>query len=101
MICGRYVMRSSRNTITALFLIVETENSRYRGMLALSWIEEEQCFGHFPGEMWHGKTWLEQNKIIATDTETFKLLVSHIPAAAEIRYLAVDRHLAASFGYRG
>ena len=41
--------------------IVASQNGQFQGMLALSWIDEEQCFGHFPGELWQGKTWLEQN----------------------------------------
>ena len=57
------------------------------GMLALSWIEEERYFGHFPGEVWQGKTWLEQNKILASTPEAFQLLWEHTPAATEIRYL--------------
>lgn len=76
------------------YFLVATENRKFRGMLALSWIEEEQCFGHFPGEVWHGKTWLEQNKILAYDPEVFSILVNRIPAAAKIRYLTDDPRLA-------
>lgn len=75
------------------YFLVATENRRFRGMLALSWIEEEQCFGHFPGEVWHGKTWLEQNKIPASDPDVFSILVNQIPAAARIRYLTDDPNL--------
>ncbi|UCD77838.1 MAG: GNAT family N-acetyltransferase [Desulfobacterales bacterium] len=76
------------------YFLVATENRKFRGMLALSWIEEEQCFGHFPGEVWHGKTWLEQNKILASDPAVFSILVNHIPATAKIRYLTDDPNLA-------
>ncbi len=76
------------------YFIVASENRLFRGMLALSWIEEEQCFGHFPGEVWHGKTWLEQNKIPVSDPEVFSALASHIPAMAKIRYLTDDPRLA-------
>ena len=76
------------------YFLVATENRKFRGMLALSWIEEEQCFGHFPGEVWHGKTWLEQNKIPASDPAVFSILVNHIPATAKIRYLTDDPNLA-------
>ena len=44
---------------TPYFLVAEQRGS-FCGLLALSWIDEEQYFGHFPGELWHGKTWLEQ-----------------------------------------
>ena len=47
-------------------------------MLALSWIDEEHCFGHFPGELWQGKTWLEQNRILADNDEVFSNLLCHI-----------------------
>lgn len=74
--------------------IVAREKHEFRGMLALSWVEEQQCFQHFPGEVWHGKTWLEQNKILASDPQVFSALVEHIPGAAKIRYLNGDPHLA-------
>ena len=48
------------------YFMVARQNGEFRGLLALSWIDEEQCYGHFPGEIWHGKTWLEQNKILPT-----------------------------------
>jgi len=67
--------------------LVARENGQLRGMLALSWIEEEACFAHFPGEMWQGKTWLEQNKIIADGPEVLKALLDSIPSPARIRYL--------------
>lgn len=73
--------------------LVASENGKFRGMLALSWIDEEQCFGHFPGELWQGKTWLEQNKILASDPAVLNALLEHIPAAAEIRYLTQDANL--------
>jgi CelD/BcsL family acetyltransferase involved in cellulose biosynthesis len=63
-------------------------------MLALSWIDEAQCYGHFPGETWHGKTWLEQNKIIASDPETCRILLDYMPSATRIRYLTLPSYLA-------
>jgi hypothetical protein len=56
-------------------------------MMALSWIAEEKYYGHFPGEIWHGKTWLEQNKILASSPEAFRLLWDMAPAETVIRYL--------------
>lgn len=76
------------------YFIVARENRKFCGMLALSWIDEQQCFGHFPGEVWHGKTWLEQNKILASEPAVFNALVHHIPAMAKIRYLTDDPRLA-------
>ena len=70
--------------------IVASQNGQFQGMLALSWIDEEQCFGHFPGELWQGKTWLEQNRVLAGQPEVFNALLDHIPLAFKIRYLSPD-----------
>ena len=68
--------------------LVATRNGQYCGMLALSWIEEALCFGHFPGEVWQQKTWLEQNRLIAADPEAAHALLCRIPdGAINIRYL--------------
>jgi hypothetical protein len=75
--------------------IVATDNGQFRGMLALSWIDEEQYFGHFPGELWQGKTWLEQNKLLASDQEVLNALLDHTPSEVRIRYLGADSILAA------
>ncbi len=60
------------------------------GLLPLSWIEERHCFGFFPGETWKGRTWMEQNKIIAPDSEVMAQLLHGIPGPAELRYLCPD-----------
>jgi hypothetical protein len=44
------------------FIVVEDDQG-ICGLLPLSLIEELRCYGYFPGEIWHGKTWLEQNRI--------------------------------------
>jgi len=44
------------------FIVVEDDEG-ICGLLPLSLIEELRCYGYFPGETWHGKTWLEQNRI--------------------------------------
>ncbi len=69
------------------YFVAAEEDGEIRGLLALSWIEEEQYFGHFPGETWQGKTWLEQNKILARDPKVFQALLGHVPGPARIRYL--------------
>ncbi|NNG02390.1 MAG: GNAT family N-acetyltransferase [Desulfobacteraceae bacterium] len=68
------------------FLYARQANS-IRGMLALSWIEDKQYFGHFPGELWQGRTWLEQNRLIASNPDIALDLMDAIPAAEDIRYL--------------
>jgi len=70
------------------YFLVASDNGTFRGMLALSWIDEEQRFGHFPGELWQGKTWLEQNRVLAGDPRVIKALIDHVPAAFNIRYLS-------------
>jgi hypothetical protein len=69
------------------YFLVAQRDGRFLGMLALSWIQEEQCFGHFPGEIWQGKTWLEQNRILASDPGVSRALLNAVPSAARIRYL--------------
>ena len=78
--------------------LVASRGNRICGLLALSWIDEEHCFGHFPGEIWHGKTWLEQNKIVAADAEAVGALMDHIPPGTHLRYLCRDGRM--DFGNR-
>lgn len=69
------------------YFLVATQGDKFRGLLALSWIDEQNYFGHFPGELWQGKTWLEQNKIIAADSRVARELLAHVPWETRIRYL--------------
>lgn len=78
------------------YFLIASRQGKFCGMLALSWIDEEQCFGHFPGELWQGKTWLEQNKILAHDPTVADALLDHVPAAAKLRYLTRTADLAAA-----
>lgn len=71
------------------FLVAE-ERGAIKGLLPLSWIEEAQCYGHFPGEIWQAKTWLEQNKILASDAAVFAALLANIPGPSYLRYLTRD-----------
>lgn len=69
------------------FFIAAEANAGLCGLLPLSWIEEAQCYGYFPGETWQGKTWLEQNRILAQDPDVFQGLFSQCPSAYHLRYL--------------
>jgi len=71
------------------FLVAE-ENGKTAGLLALSWIEENQYSGHFPGGLWQGKTWLEQNKIPAADPSIAEALLASVPGSMHLRYLLRD-----------
>jgi len=71
------------------FLIAE-ESGKIKGFLALSWVEESQVYGHFPGETWQGKTWLEQNRIIAESRQILDIMLESIPGPLHLRYLTRD-----------
>jgi hypothetical protein len=75
--------------------LIAERQGRFAGMLALSWIADEGYFGHFPGELWRGRTWLEQNRILAADDRTFEALWEAVPDMAQIRYLHPDSYLPA------
>ena len=67
--------------------IVAEDKRGIRGLLPLSWIKESQCYGYFPGEIWRGKTWLEQNRIyFRSDTKPEDLL-AQCPSSYHLRYL--------------
>lgn len=63
------------------------EDGRPVGLLPLTWIEEEGYWGHFPGETWKKKTWLEQNRIIAPTGEVLDAMLSSVTGALRVRYL--------------
>ncbi|MCX5908761.1 MAG: GNAT family N-acetyltransferase, partial [Deltaproteobacteria bacterium] len=68
------------------FYIAE-ENGEIVGMLPLSWIEETERYSFFPGELWQGKTWLEQNKILSFKPAAAKALLEHVSGPMHLRYL--------------
>ena len=71
------------------FIVAENgpTSGEIRGFLPLSWMEEANCYGYFPGETWHGKTWLEQNRIVAPDEGTLAGLLGNCPGNCHLRYL--------------
>jgi hypothetical protein len=70
------------------FIVVE-DNHGISGLLPLSLIEELHCYGYFPGETWHGKTWLEQNRICFRNGGIHNLLAC-IQLPYHLRYLAAN-----------
>jgi hypothetical protein len=68
------------------FHVVE-KNQRPVGLLALCWDGEKQQYVQFPGETWQGKTWLEQNRIIAETPEVIEELLDSVPGPLHLRYL--------------
>jgi hypothetical protein len=75
------------------YFLVAREGDRFQGLVALSWLAEAQYYGHFPGETWQGKTWLEQNRILAAGPDVYRALRDHIPSDTMIRYLAPDTQI--------
>ena len=73
----------------ARFLVAE-DGSGPRGLLALSEIEDHGYCGFFPGETWGGKTWLEQNRIIAATAEVRQQLLEACPAETHLRYMVAE-----------
>ncbi len=64
------------------------------GLLPLSWIEEEEYYGFFPGETWRGRTWLEQNHIPAGNRRTKFLMWLAAPEKTRVRYMRKECALA-------
>jgi hypothetical protein len=71
-------------------VLVAERRGTFGGLLALSWIDEERYFGHFPGELWHGKTWLEQNRLPAVSPQALAALWEAAPQQTRLRYLHPD-----------
>lgn len=70
--------------------IVAEEFGEIKGLLALSWIEQSKTYMHFPGETWQGKTWLEQNRIVAESRQIFDAMLETVPGPLHLRYLTPD-----------
>ncbi|MCB2183945.1 MAG: GNAT family N-acetyltransferase [Desulfobulbaceae bacterium] len=70
------------------YFLIADQSGKIEGMMALNWIEEEQYFGHFPGETYHGQTWLEQNRIPARSPQVLNILLDSMPGPVQLRYLA-------------
>lgn len=71
------------------YFIVYEKDGVPRGLLPLCRIEETETYAFFPGETWHGKTWMEQNKIVATDDACLKAMLEAVPGDTHIRYLTL------------
>ena len=67
--------------------IVAEENNIIKGFLPLSWNEETGQYNYFPGETWEGKTWLEQNRILADSQEIIDAMIASLDGPYNLRYL--------------
>ena len=68
------------------YFIVGEHSQGLAALLPLSWIEETQCYGYFPGETWEGKTWLEQNRVLV-GRDLLDSLLGRCPDRYHLRYL--------------
>lgn len=64
------------------------EKGRIAGFLPLTLNEDTGQYVCFPGETWNGKTWLEQNRIIAERDDILQSLLDHVPGPLHLRYLS-------------
>ena len=72
------------------YFVVAEEDGRPIGLMPLCWIDEGDYYGYFPGETWHGQTWIEQNRIIARDENVLQAMYQFLEQNApryHIRYL--------------
>ncbi|MFZ5979655.1 MAG: GNAT family N-acetyltransferase [Candidatus Zixiibacteriota bacterium] len=70
--------------------VVAEDDGRITGFLPLCWNEETGQYNYFPGETWEGKTWLEQNRIVASNRETLKAMLASLDGPYHLRYLRND-----------
>jgi len=75
--------------------IVAEESGKVVGLIPMSWVPESRCYAFFPGETWHGKTWLEQNRIIARDGGVLDGMLGCLDGSRadyHLRYLLPPEH---------
>lgn len=78
------------------FFVVAQESSQIVGLIPLSFINEINGYGIFPGEVWNAGTWLEQNQIFAKDETVLKLMLDWLDKNKMhyfLRYLSYSEHL--------
>ena len=68
------------------FVVAET-NGVVCGLLPLVHNEDTDSFLYFPGETWHGKTWLEQNRLVVPDADVLDMMLAAVPGKYHLRYL--------------
>ncbi|MCA9401079.1 MAG: GNAT family N-acetyltransferase [Candidatus Omnitrophica bacterium] len=73
-----------------LAFLAAKEGQRLVGLVPLCYIEEHDYYAVFPGEVWHGKTWLEQNRIFAKNPQILQVLLDRLKQdqmKVHLRYL--------------
>jgi hypothetical protein len=88
-----------RNFRREVYFVAAEDSGEPAGLIPLSWIPEARSFGYFPGEVWQGKTWLEQNRIIARDRDVYAAMRQWLAKESvtyNLRYLLPDAWLDSS-----
>ncbi len=70
-----------------LFFLLAVNRGAVRGFLPLCWNSDAENYVQFPGDTWQGKTWLEQNRLIAKTPEALDTLLQSVPGPLHLRYL--------------
>lgn len=70
-----------------LQFVLSRQGNRVTGFLPLCWDEESGTYVMFPGETWQGKTWIEQNRILASSDRELSRMLEAVPGPVHLRYL--------------
>ena len=81
----------------APYFVVAEERGVVRGFLPLSRNGDSGLFNYFPGETWSGKTWLEQNRILAENPRVLRDMLDAVPGSYHLRYLRPYSEAGASY----
>lgn len=80
-----------------LCFVTAEKSGKTVGFLPLCIVPETATLAYFPGETWHGKTWLEQNRAVADSRETLNAMIDFACGkhglGYHIRYLLPDNGL--------
>lgn len=81
----RFCFHASYNR--PLFFILAVNRGAVQGFLPLCWNSDAGNYVLFPGETWQGKTWLEQNRLIAKTPDAVDTMLQAVPGPLHLRYL--------------
>ncbi|MGE4285506.1 MAG: GNAT family N-acetyltransferase [Phycisphaerae bacterium] len=79
------------------FFVTAEENGVLCGLLALCRNGSGKGVSFFPGELYGGRTWLEQNVIYASSHRALETLLGALPNEGEVRYLRAAGGLLETF----
>ncbi len=73
------------------FFVLDEGSSGTRGFLPLSAIDEQGCYGFFPGETWHGQTWIERNRFYAESPSVLDGMTASLDGYFNLRYIEAEK----------